>query len=271
MSETTNFNICIYNTQMRPFLDNVCFKADRIGPRLNDYDIVCLQECFSGDQKLVNKSTHLHKVNPNEKRNIFTIVDSGLVTLGNFDLKYTHFEIYDEFATFQDFIASKGLLMTRWNINGCYVDIYETHMQAGNGEDGLEAARGQVLQLINTVNRHTPEENGLIILGDFNMGPLRHGKTNNQLVPHSFYDDEITYIHRATSFEIMHTQLKLNDVWDILHPNTFDGLDRCLFRNGTKTKLTPNTIKWNDTFVDGNGNQLSDSRPLIVNMMVEKI
>jgi len=265
-----SFNICSYNVQMRPILDNVCYKAKRIGPRLNQFDIACLQEGFAGDHKLAKYTNHIHKVNPDQKRNCFTIVDSGLLTLSNFDLKAVHFEVYNNYATFQDFIASKGVLMTRWNINGCLVDVYNTHMQAGNGQEGLDAARSQILQLIKAVNTHTPPENGLIVLGDFNMSPIRPGKTNLELLPQPMYDDDTIMIHRTTSFNMMVTQLNLTDVYDIFYPGQFDYFDRCLFRSGIKVKLVPNSIKSDKTFLDENGNMLSDAWPLVINITVSK-
>ena len=272
MDSGTEFTLCIYNTQMRPVLDNTYHKAKRIAAKVNKFDLVCLQECFAHDELLVSKSSHKHKVNPEKKRNCFTLVDSGLITLGNFDLITSYFEVYDAFSSFQDAIASKGLLMTRWNINGCIVDIYDTHMQAAADNDNdLAATRKQAKQLVKAVKTYTPPEHGLIICGDFNMGPYRPGKTNAQLLPTPPYTDDKMMINKTTSFGVIFDGLKMSDVEDIIRPGTYDGYDRCLFRNGTKVKFTPKAIDWDRTsFVDEDNKQLSDSFPIIVKMLVTR-
>lgn len=261
-----NINLCIYNTQSRPFLDPVCYKADHIGPKLNDFDLVCLQECFAGDERLANNTNFTYKINPDKKRHFYNLVDSGLLVLSNLNLQKTYFEIYNDYASFQDFIASKGFLMTRWKINNKYLDVYTTHMQAGGTQSGFDAAQGQADQLVNAINKLTPKENGLLVVGDFNMGPLRN-KTYVELS--DIYEDEITMINRMNIFNSIIVRLHLIDVWDVLETNpAYNGFDRCLFRNGTNVTINPNNIRWDNTFIGEDGKQLSDSKPIIVNLTI---
>ena len=139
-------------------------------------------------------------------------------------------------------------------------------MQATSGEAGFDAAQGQVDQLVNAINRLSPPENGLLVVGDFNLGPLRN-KTYQELS--TIYENEITMMNRMNIFNSLIVRLQLLDAWDILQPNpSYDGFDRCLFRNGTQMTITPNTIQWDDTFVGEDGKQLSDSKPIIVNLTI---
>lgn len=82
-----NIHLCIYNIQSRPFLDNVCYKADHIGPRLNAFDLVCLQEAFYGDHRLCDNTNFKYKVNPEKKRYFYTLVDYGLLTLSSMKIQ----------------------------------------------------------------------------------------------------------------------------------------------------------------------------------------
>jgi len=249
---------------MRPFLDSIAHKGHHISAKLNAYDIVCIQEGFDGKDLLKAKAKHKEKIAPGTKRNLLTWVDSGLLTFGNYELLAHHFEVYRDAATFQDIIASKGVLMTRWKIGTGIVDIYNTHLQAGGGSAGHDASRGQIQQLVKFVQSHTPPENALIVVGDFNMGPHRPGRDHLDMLPHPRYCSNEEMLHKTASFQILLESLNLLDFEDQFHVELLDWFDRCLFRPGTKTKLIPYSLLWDrKTMFDPDGEALSDSHPIL--------
>jgi hypothetical protein len=236
---------------------NIDLKARSIAPQLNAFDIVCLQECYVGDNTLANNTNFKYIINPEQKRHFYTL-DSGLLVLSNMNLYNTYFELYYDYDGFYDSIVSKGFLMTRWKINGKFLDVYNISLQQGGRQSGFDAAQGQVDQLVRGINKLTPKEHGLLVVGIFNVGPLRN-KTYTELS--SLYEDEITMMNCMNIFNSLVIRLHLLDVWDMLHPNpTYDGFERCLFRNGTNISIQPNTIQW--------GNSFYDSRPIIVNLTI---
>jgi hypothetical protein len=263
----TLLSICSYNTQMRPILDETKNKALLIGPKLNPYNLCCLQECFSNANVLIAAGNHNYVASPTEKRNCITFIGPGLVTKTNYEIIYEEFEVYNDYATFQDFLASKGVLCTRLNINDSIVDVYNTHMQAGRGNAGLAATASQTQQLIDFIRRTTNPNNGIILIGDFNMGPLRDNLTYDQYTQP--YDDKITMERLTSSFEHLKKSLKLKDVADELDI-LGSGFDRCLYCSGVKTKITP--IKFTTgIFAKSNGKWLSDACPFLIDLYIEKL
>lgn len=262
----TDIVVCLYNTQMRPILDNTFKKATLIGPKLNPYDLCCLQECFDEKHKLISMSDHKFTFAPTLKRNCWSLVDSGLIIKTNYEVIFEHFEIYRSYATFQDIIASKGIAMVRLRIKNLLVDVYSTHMQAGSGQAGHIATGEQTAQLIACIQKYTPSENGLILLGDFNMGPKRGDLTYDKYNPP--YDTHENMVAATTKFEFLKSSLNVVDVADFLGV-TGDQFDRCLIRSSEMVVLTP--IKFSVTsFVDSDGVPLSDANPFIINLNCEQ-
>ena len=101
------------------------------------------------------------------------IVGAGLSIMGKFPLVATDEIRYADPGEYQNWPASKGVLMARFNVNGMMLDVYTTHIAAGRSPDSMRAKHTQTEEILKFVLRTSPPENAVILLGDFNMRPSR--------------------------------------------------------------------------------------------------
>lgn len=265
----TQFNVLTYNVQMRPVLDNNKYKAPRISRRLNRYNIVSLQESFSEKKRLMQFATHPFKAHYMDKRHMFSLADSGLSTLSRFPILLTKKEHYRSYAGLSDSVASKGILLTRLDVNGQVLDLYNTHMQAGSSDKENFARLDQAAQVIEFVNTHSPSTHSVMLLGDFNMGPFRPGKAYADYSPLS-YDNERDMLLRTNSFQLIVDYLGLTDMKDSLF-DPKDDIERIYFRSGCGAHIKATGFHEDyEQFKDEARNDLSDSKPLVGEFTLEK-
>lgn len=171
------FTACTYNVQGRPLLDDTQGKFPEIGRRLEPFDIIGVQECFTDHDYLWGTMEHPVKVYDGTLRSRFKLVGSGLGTAGRFVLIESERMHFTTKGERQNRPASKGILLTRFDIGGHTLDVYNTHMEAGSSPDAVEARYQQVEELVAFVHENSPPAHSVIFLGDFNMRPLRahHG------------------------------------------------------------------------------------------------
>lgn len=267
-----NLTILSYNVQMRPVIDNVFKKAKLIGPKLNGYDIVGVQEAFAYASELSNHTDYTNQIVPTKKRHWYTLLGCGLIALSNFNLISHHIHIYNHAANIQDTIASKGFIMTRWLLSpGVYLTTILTHMQADFTtcpENGPDASMDQAIELVSYIKAYVPSTDGLIVYGDQNIGPAR-SYDYTQYHDAGYLSNEDVARRSAIYNYIMNT-LNLTDIWDQLYlpPNNYDGFDRAMYRSAPNVNIVANSIKRNNTFVDNNGEPLSDSMPVEINITI---
>lgn len=263
-SEAREFSLVSYNVQSRPFLDlaRAIANLPEIGARANAYDIVGVQECFSVCNLLLKAATHVSRYYFDQKQNWWNIANSGLASLSHFPL-VEHQEIfYQAKAEFSDTIASKGVILMRYSLDGKVLDVYNTHMQAGNSEAAQKARAAQAIELATFISDHSPQDHAVILHGDFNMGPQRAGKNWVDFRP-QHYSSEADMLARTAVFTDLMNRLQLNDVSDSVNGPTLDHIDRVLWRNGEGFPLK--ALEWADKsqdFRDSKGLDLSDSIPL---------
>lgn len=255
------FSILTYNVQMRPVLDQNDYKATRISPKLNFFDIATIQESFAKKSRLMKDALHPEQRHFTDKRHCFSFVDSGLSTLSKFPVIFEAKEIYHSYAGFSDSLASKGILLTRLLIDGLILDLYTTHMQAGYTDSENRARREQAKQVIEFVNRHSPREHSVLIVGDFNMSPKRPDRKFEDFKP-QHYSHERDMIQRTDSFQLMLEGLELTDVQDLLEPKKVDEIERMVFRAGCNHEFRPEKVYRAPQFIDEHGAPLSDGLPL---------
>ena len=65
------------------------------------------------------------------------IVGAGLSIMGKFPLVATDEIRYADPGEYQNWPASKGVLMARFNVNGMMLDVYTTHIAAGRSPDSM--------------------------------------------------------------------------------------------------------------------------------------
>lgn len=274
------FSVVTYNIQGRPVLDDTRGKFPEIGRRLGDFDLIGIQECFVNHEYLWGTMDHPVKVFDDTLRNPWKLVGSGLSNVGRFPLvgvEHMHFSTKGEF---QNRPASKGILLTRFDIGGHTVDLYNTHMEAGSSREASTARLQQVEELIAFVHAQSPPEHSVIFVGDFNMRPLRE-----------FYGDSVTD-SKLIGFQRMREGLgpDFRDASDEIHglpgpmsaenrdapwrrrPGGPEDIDRFLFRAGEGVRLE--ALSWDKPIEDfraDTGELLSDHDPIIVVFRLEAI
>lgn len=258
------FSLLSYNVQARPVLDHSRARKNLpvIGRKLNAFDLAGVQECFSFGERLLDQTTHPTRSYFDRRQHWWSLANSGLLSVSRFPSKEVHTMFYAAKAELPDRVASKGILLIRYEFFGRTLDVYNTHMQAGNRGQAQMARAQQAEELVQFVSKLSPPDHAVIIHGDFNMGPSRPGKA---WTPPSHYASEADMLTRTMVFSRMMKTLRLNDVSDRLFGPTLDHIDRVLFRNGNHFVLTPLSWKELDAeFRDAEGRPLSDSSPIAV-------
>ena len=109
-------------------------------------------------------------------------------------------------------------------------------MEAGESPAAQIARQGQAKQVIEFVSQHSPSDHAVILMGDFNMGPFRPGKSWQSYRPNHYASEE-DMKSRTAAFETMKNGLLLRDAADELHRKTDDGIERLLFRSGSRCQI----------------------------------
>ncbi len=272
------FTIATYNVQGRPLMDDTRGKFPEIGSRLEPFDIIGFQELFVNHDLLWGAMDHPVKVFDGTLRSRFKLVGPGLSTVGRFPLMETVQMHFTSKGEFQNRVASKGILLTRFNIGGHTVDVYNTHMEAGSSAEAAEARYLQVEELAAFVGRNSPPEHSVIFLGDFNMRPLRDYHTDadidSKLLGFQLIMEGLGEGFRDASDEINGIPVSLTaENYDApwrRSPGSGEDIDRILFRPGTGVSLEP--LHWEkhvEAFRADSGEPLSDHDLVSVRFRLE--
>jgi hypothetical protein len=166
------FCVLTYNIHGLPWFiaqDNPEERAAKIGESI-EYNIALLQEDFWYQEALDETAPHTYTVRETENR-WFTI-GSGLTTLTTYPVIYAdivHFNICNGWIGNEfDCWADKGFMLTRLLVEGREVDVYNTHLDAGDSEDDVRTRQNQLTILSGYIRRHS-EERPVIVGGDFNL------------------------------------------------------------------------------------------------------
>lgn len=166
-----SLNVLTYNTWGKPGLLGTDEKDRfaRLGPAIQGFDVVTLQETFTRHTKSMVKVAGFPHVKRSENGDLFHL-NAGLTTLSRFAIVKTDFAKFKEAGDFDRF-ANKGVLFTRLDVPGVgEVDLYTTHYQARQ-----EAKFGKIRLHDNAVlealvKKHA-KGNPTVLTGDFNMLP----------------------------------------------------------------------------------------------------
>jgi endonuclease/exonuclease/phosphatase family metal-dependent hydrolase len=134
-----------------------------------------------------------------------------------------------------DCLTSKGFSVAATELApGVVVDVYNLHMDAGGGAEDVAARDAQVLQLLATIETRSAGM-AIIVAGDTNMGS----------------DDE-------ASLQALLQGAQLDDACRVLSCGEESRIDRIMFRGSDQIELTVESWRVDMSFVDGNGDDLSD-------------
>lgn len=213
-----------------------------ISPKLNPFDLVMVQEDFAYHAQLVSQATHPYK----------TTHKSGSINLGDGVSILSRIELGPDIHVpwkacngyvddSNDCLTPKGFVVTTMTLAaGAVVDLYDLHADAGGSNGDMSARSKQMDQLVAYIADHSAGK-AVIVAGDTNM----HDEDEDQLVK-------------------LMTGAGLTDACRALSCPEPYRIDRVLYRGGTAVTLTATQWRVDMTFVDGEGNQLSDHEPVAV-------
>ncbi len=154
--------------------DDTPARMEAIAPMLTDFDVVGLQEDFDADNHalLTSESDHETQLFFDEPL-ADRFYGSGLATLARYPAETLHTEHYETCSGVldgaSDCLASKGFTMVRLVLGGdASLDVYDTHLEAGGGEDDEASRAAHVETLIGALETHS-RGRAVLFLGDFNL------------------------------------------------------------------------------------------------------
>jgi endonuclease/exonuclease/phosphatase family metal-dependent hydrolase len=270
VSDTFEFSVVSYNVQSRPWLDDTAEKLPKISPLLAGHDVVAVQECFENHALLWASSGYPNRAYFGSLVHPFKLANSGLSTLSRLPMGDVVMEHYRRHGELQNRVASKGILMTRFQAGQWTLDVYNTHMEAGGKPEAQPARMDQARQVVELVTRNSPPEHAVILCGDFNMMPLRADRGSAEYNPKHF-DSEEDWRGRTAAFQVMFEGLGLRDASDELFGPTREDIERFLFRAPAGAELTPLSLEQDhQRFRREDGSALSDGSPYIARFRLSK-
>jgi endonuclease/exonuclease/phosphatase family metal-dependent hydrolase len=242
-----------------------------IGPRLNAYDLVAVQEDFAYHAELVAEVDHQHRTEPNAAS--APPLGDGLSVLSRLPLVESErvawarcFGVLDRGS---DCLTPKGFLRVRLALDdGRELDLYDVHTDAGTDPDSTAARIANFAQLAEHI-RARSEGHALIVLGDMNS----------------------RYTAADGSLQGLLAQAELRDVWaELLYggaipsagsertpcsadPNDplCERIDKILVRDGDGVRITATHYRVDGLrFETGAGEQLSDHRPVAAGLRIQR-
>lgn len=218
-----------------------------ISPRLNNYDIVNVQEDFNYHDVLIKDNRHTFKSK-------YFALEGGLGDGLNMfsDFLFQNFMRTGwEVCNGTDCLTPKGFTYSRVKLTaGAYIDLYNFHCNAGSDSDDLAARRANILQLCKYIN-YRSKNNAVIIMGDSNCRYTRTGDNIRELLDLGFKD---AWVEKERN-GILPEQNGLAVADELV--------DKIFYRSNDKITLTPLVYDVPENeFLDGNGEWLSDHRPV---------
>ncbi len=236
-----------------------------ISPLLNAYDLVLVQESWQTPdpnplaplrvyhELLVADADHAYKSVPathplgNDPERPSALLGDGLNRMSRmFFLPEVVRERWEGcHNSAADCLALKGFSFARMVLMpGFSVDVYNLHMEAGSDPED-DVLRDEGITQLSTFIASVSEGRAIIVGGDFNL----HTNTEPD----------------STQFQRLLTETGLVDVCAALGCPQPGRIDKFLFRSSDEITITPTSWLFaTETFVDGEGEPLSDHDPLEV-------
>jgi len=224
-------------------LDDTADRMTQIGPLLEGFDLVGLQEDFieNNHEILAEASGHATQRwfgDVGDER----IYGSGLALFANLAEVDHHHEHFEECYGFldhsSDCMATKGFQMMRLQLaEGMEVDVYNSHLEAGGGEEDVAARESNVTQIIDAM-LELSEDRALMFVGDTNL--------------HAHDEEDVLLL------ELWEEQVGWTDACEAVECDDPGRIDRVLLRSGGGVALSAVSWAVEPTFYDAEGVPLSD-------------
>lgn len=228
-----------------------------IGRRLNDYDIVHVQEDF-------NYNTELYESGNSHP---YRSAAMGPVPFGDGLNTLSKFPVHDvervEWAdcTGADCLTPKGFTRSRIQVaKEVYIDFYNVHANASNYPSAAAARCKNIHQLSSYIKKHSGK-NAVIVMGDMNAHYCYKRDNIRTLLRDNGLHDAWVVLNKGGRFPDALADLPADDILGIT--DTCESIDKILFRNSDQIRLVPEYYKVpKDLFSDREGRPLSDHHPV---------
>jgi endonuclease/exonuclease/phosphatase family metal-dependent hydrolase len=222
-----------------------------ISPKLNAYDVVVVQEAFAYFPQLTSALTFAFKTEPSRAQ-LPKVYGDGLALFARSAAAQGGYEAWTKcngtFDQKNDCLAAKGFhWVTLRPAPGVEIDLYDLHMDAGEGAGDIRARDEQTKQLADYIaNRRS--DNALIVAGDTNM-------------------DEGS---EAGLLELLRA-LRLRDACRELACSSPSNIDRVMVRDSASVKLNLANWRFDHSFTGPDGKPLSDHDPVAVDISWQRL
>lgn len=259
-----NFNVLCYNVAGLPEIissSNPSENTQLISPKLNDYDVVSVQEDFAYHSELISAAEHAY-VTPHSGN---VPLGDGMNFLSKFPLleivRYTWEDRHGIINDGADQLTPKGILYSSMELQpGFFIDIYNLHADAGTDEGSMAARRSNMLQLGRLIRERSVGK-AVIVMGDTNSRYTREGDNFQTAVlePNGLSDPWIDIIRGG---DVPAIGDALMDP-DNLNSADNEVVDKIWYRSGINIGLNAESyaLLYRE-FVNSKGNQLSDHYPI---------
>ena len=153
--------------------DDTDARMEQIAPLLVDFDLIGLQEDFDDTRHgvLTSESDHAVDLWFAEPVDDDRFYGSGLGVLADLTLVDHHHEHYElcngTLDGAGDCLASKGFQRATFLLGDRELDVYNTHMEAGNGDEDDAARASHVDQILASVDSRSVD--AVLLIGDTNL------------------------------------------------------------------------------------------------------
>ena len=244
------FDVLTYNVHGLPSAitgDDTPGRMQAIAPRLTAHRIIGLQEDFDADNHaiLTEEAPHLTQITFDQRLD-GRFYGSGLTILADYEeieVRNTHYSTcHGTTDAASDCLASKGFQALRVQLGTATLDIYNTHLEAGGGDEDNAARQVQVDDLIASLQGWSQDQ-AVVFTGDFNLR-----ETDPEDLP------QIDQLLEEAGLE--------RTCW-ALDCDTPNHIDKILFRSSPEVTLVPTLWANIDSeFRDESDTPLSDHPPI---------
>ena len=219
----------------------------QISPKLNGYDIVCVQEDWNYHSDLIAHVNHSYLSSHSGSMGI----GDGLNRMSVFPFsshnRTAWNSCYGYTSNGNDCLTPKGYSFARHEISpGIFLDVYNVHADAGVDSGDVNARISQFQQIISSINSWSVG-NAVIVAGDFNSHFIAAGEVR-QFLDQGFLDAEIEIEHGGN--------------YPAVGQWVGETIDKIMYKSSPSLQLTVTGYSnEKNNFLDGNGNDLSDHHP----------
>ncbi len=237
-----------------------------ISPMLNPYDLVLVQEDFAFHGELVREVDHPFLTPPDTSTKG---LGDGLNLLSRIPFTQVVRDAWDAcngtLNDGSDCLTSKGFLYTRLELrSGLFLDLYNVHMDAGHSSADVRARASNFRELAQAIRTRSAGV-AVIVAGDFNERYRDSGEHMEDLLAEAGLTDTwVEYVHDGFLPEDLASACGSD-------PNDVgcERLDKILYRSSAWLSLTLLELGVEGaSFVNQNGAQLSDHRPVSARFVV---